>query len=60
ASVTILAGTVIGRGAVICAGSVVTKSIPANARVAGNPARVVGWLAGAAELVGAESGEAAD
>ena len=32
---------VIGNGAVIGAGSVVTKDIPANAVVAGNPARVL-------------------
>jgi len=38
----ILKGVRIGRGAVVGAGSVVTRSVPAFAIVAGNPARVVG------------------
>ncbi len=37
---TILAGISIGENAIVGAGSVVTKSVPANAIVAGNPARV--------------------
>jgi acetyltransferase-like isoleucine patch superfamily enzyme len=37
----ILRGVHIGRGAVIAAGSVVTKDVPAWSVVAGNPARVV-------------------
>ena len=37
----ILSGVHIGRGAVIAAGAVVTKDVPAYAIVAGNPARVV-------------------
>jgi acetyltransferase-like isoleucine patch superfamily enzyme len=39
--VTILAGVTIGDGCVIAAGSVVTKSIPANSIVAGVPAKVI-------------------
>jgi acetyltransferase-like isoleucine patch superfamily enzyme len=39
--VVVLPGVRIGRGAVIGAGSVVTKSIPANAVAVGVPARVV-------------------
>jgi acetyltransferase-like isoleucine patch superfamily enzyme len=39
--VTILAGVEIGENAIVGAGSVVTKSIPANAIVAGNPAKVI-------------------
>jgi len=35
----------IGRGAFVCAGAVVTKSVPAGARVAGNPARPLRKLA---------------
>jgi len=38
---TLLAGIILGNGAIIGAGSVVTKSIPANAKAYGNPARVV-------------------
>lgn len=38
---TILSGVHIGQGAVICAGSVVTKDVPPYAMVAGVPARVI-------------------
>ena len=37
---TILANVIIGENAIVGAGSVVTKDVPANAIVAGNPARV--------------------
>ncbi len=40
-SVTILCGITIGRNATIGAGSVVTKDVPENAIVAGNPARIM-------------------
>lgn len=39
---TILPGVTIGRGAVVAAGSVVAKDIPAHAVVAGVPAKVIG------------------
>lgn len=38
---TILPGVTIGRGAIVGAGSVVTKDVPAMTVVAGNPARVI-------------------
>jgi maltose O-acetyltransferase len=38
----VLTGVTIGDGAVIGAGSVVTKSVPANAIAVGNPAKVIG------------------
>lgn len=40
-SATILCNVTIGEGAVVGAGSVVTKDVPARAVVAGNPARVL-------------------
>jgi acetyltransferase-like isoleucine patch superfamily enzyme len=39
---TILGGISIGEGAMIGAGSVVTRDVPAFAIVAGNPARIKG------------------
>src|SRR6267378_7584254 len=41
---TILSKVVIGENAIVGAGSVVTKDVPANAIVAGNPARVRRYL----------------
>jgi galactoside O-acetyltransferase len=38
----VLKGVTIGRGSVIGAGSVVTRSIPAGVMAAGNPAKVIG------------------
>ena len=40
-SVTILCGVRIGRKAIVGAGSVVTKDVPDNAVVTGNPAKVI-------------------
>lgn len=40
-SATLLCGITVGENAVIGAGSVVTKDVPANAVVAGNPARIL-------------------
>jgi acetyltransferase-like isoleucine patch superfamily enzyme len=37
----ILKGITIGKGAIVAAGSVVTKSVPANSIVAGNPAKII-------------------
>lgn len=42
---TILCGVTIGENAIIGAGSVVTKDVPDNAVVAGNPARFLRWIA---------------
>ena len=41
---TILANITIGENALVGAGSVVTKNVPANAIVAGNPARVLRYI----------------
>jgi acetyltransferase-like isoleucine patch superfamily enzyme len=40
-SATILCGITVGEGAIVGAGSVVTKNVPAGAVVAGNPARII-------------------
>ena len=45
-SVTVLCGVTIGERAIIGAGSVVTKNVPSNTIVAGNPARVVRKIEG--------------
>lgn len=37
----ILAGVTVGRGAVVAAGAIVTKSVPPYAIVGGNPARII-------------------
>ncbi len=44
ANVTILPGVTIGRGAMIAAGAVVTKDIPADVMAAGVPAQVISEL----------------
>lgn len=44
ANATILPGVTIGRRAMVGAGSVVTSSVPPNAVVIGNPARISGYV----------------
>ena len=41
AGVTVLPGVTVGDNAIVGAGSVVTKDVPSNAIVAGNPARLI-------------------
>jgi UDP-2-acetamido-3-amino-2,3-dideoxy-glucuronate N-acetyltransferase len=43
ANATILPGLVVGSNAMIGAGAVVTRSVPSNAIVVGNPANIVGY-----------------
>ena len=58
----ILPGVRIGRNAMVGAGAVVTKDVPPNAIVVGNPARIVGYVdtapepAANAELTGGAAG----
>jgi acetyltransferase-like isoleucine patch superfamily enzyme len=47
---TILAKVTIGENALVGAGSVVTKDVPANAIVAGNPARILRYIEKTAEV----------
>lgn len=44
ANATVVCGIVIGQYAMVAAGSVVTKSVPDNALVMGNPAKVVAYV----------------
>jgi acetyltransferase-like isoleucine patch superfamily enzyme/dTDP-4-dehydrorhamnose 3,5-epimerase-like enzyme len=44
ANATILPGLEIGESAMVGAGAVVTRSVPAHAIVVGNPARIVGYV----------------
>lgn len=44
ANATILPGLTIGAKAMVGAGAVVTRSVPPNAIVAGNPAKIVGYV----------------
>jgi acetyltransferase-like isoleucine patch superfamily enzyme len=44
-SVTLLCGITVGENAIVGAGSVVTKDVPANTIVAGNPARILRKMA---------------
>lgn len=48
---TILPGLSIGRNAMVGAGAVVTKSVPDNAVVVGNPARIVRYLGASDEAI---------
>ncbi len=42
ANATIICGVTVGEGSLVGAGAVVTKDVPPNARVAGNPAKIIG------------------
>ncbi len=44
ANATILPGLTVGQHAMVGAGAVVTRSVPPNAIVVGNPARIVGYV----------------
>ena len=44
AGAVILPGVTIGRRAMVAAGAVVTRSVPPNAVVVGNPAKIVGYV----------------
>ncbi|MCG9880888.1 MAG: N-acetyltransferase [Bacteroidia bacterium] len=57
ANATIICGNEIGEYAMIGAGAVITKSVPAYALMVGNPARQIGWVSRSGErLVFDENG----
>jgi UDP-2-acetamido-3-amino-2,3-dideoxy-glucuronate N-acetyltransferase len=51
AGAVVLPGIRIGRNAMVGAGAVVTRSVPPNAIVVGNPARIVGYVDAAPQVV---------
>lgn len=52
ANSTVLCGRTIGENALVAAGAVVTKDVPAYALVAGVPAEVIGWACECGERLG--------
>jgi len=54
ANATIVCGNTIGAYSLIAAGAVVTKEVPAHALMAGVPARRIGWVSHAGEVLGSE------
>jgi len=54
ANATIVCGNTIGAYSLIAAGAVVTKEVPAHALMAGVPARRIGWVSHAGEVLGPE------
>ncbi len=54
ANATIVCGITIGEQAMVGAGSVVTRDVPAHALVLGNPARGVAWVCTCGERLGDE------
>ncbi len=52
ANCTILCGNTIGEYAMVAAGAVVTKDVSAHALMAGVPAKQIGWVSHAGEVLG--------
>lgn len=60
AGAAILPGITIGRNAMVAAGAVVTRSVPPNAIVVGNPAKIVGYVDAERDKVTASGSPAAE
>lgn len=60
ANATILPGITIGSNAMVAAGAVVTRSVPPNAIVVGNPAKIVGYVDADRSKVAVDANPAAD
>ncbi|MDO9010547.1 MAG: WxcM-like domain-containing protein [Gallionella sp.] len=58
ANATILPGILIAEGAMVGAGAVVTRSVPPNAIVVGNPARIIGYTNTKSDEFSKEGGNA--
>lgn len=57
ANATIVCGVTLHEGAFVAAGAVVTKDVPAYAIAAGVPARVVGWMSAAGDILDFAEGD---
>lgn len=55
ANATIVCGNVVGKWAIVAAGSVVTKDVPDYALVVGVPARQTGWVCMCGKIIGSQS-----
>jgi serine acetyltransferase len=58
ANVTVVAGVTVGRYAMVGAGAVVTRDVPAHALVFGNPARARGWVCRCGPKLSVKGGKA--